>query len=209
MISSLSDKVDVSIVHIGRYLGFDDSHQLNEDCMRLIHVATIYDCKVVIGGPSTELEKRQQTASLAKKYGVNFLLIIDTDEYIDKMQTDWPKFQQACIDICVKKWHEKFNIFGIKVEDGPQTYRYLPRLWFKPEFIYYDRTHYGIKTRDPNCPYTNTDIKAGEIEKHPTTENLPYLTIRSDRKYRTDYHKDMRAGYEYVLNKNDNLGLLK
>lgn len=208
MISSLSDKVDTSIVHVGRYVGFDDPHNLAEDCTRLIHIATLYGCKVIVSMPSTEIEKRQQTAKLAEKEGIDFLLIIDSDEYIDKMQTDWPKFQQACIDICINKWKEKFNIFGVKVEDGPQTYRYLPRLWFKPQYIYYDRTHYGIKTRDPNCPYTNTDTKAGDIEKHPTTENMPHLTIRSDRKYRTDYHKNMRASYENILNNNDNLGLL-
>ena len=205
MASSLSDKVDLMIVHIGRYKGYDDKQILKSESFELFDVAVEYGCDIVSSPPLTEFQKRSMTNTLAFERQVDFLLIIDSDEYIEKISTNWEAFKQSCIDTAIHKYHGQYNIFGIKVEDGPQTFRSMPRLWYQPEFVYYDNTHYGLKSSNPRCPYVKEYANA---EKHPVIETIPFLTIRSDNNFRSQYQKDNRASYAYVLNNLDNTGLV-
>jgi hypothetical protein len=204
-LSSLSDKVDLMIVHQGRYLGYDDEERLSQDDDEAFKIASSYDCHIVVSSPSTELEKRQLTPTIAKELNIDFMIILDSDEYIDVNETDWEKFVQKCIEIAIDKYHGQYNLFGIKVEDGPQNYRYLPRLWYRPEDIYYDSTHYGLKSKNPRCPFNCMEYN--KLEKHPSIENIPFLTIRSNYDLRTDYEKVSREHYGYVINNQDTHGL--
>jgi hypothetical protein len=205
MCSSLSDKVDLSIVHVGRYLGYDDKELLHAAKMKVMDIAIEYGCEVIGSPPMTEFQKRSQAPRFAKLRNIDFLLIIDSDEYIDMYESDWEKFKQACIDTAVHQYHGMYNIFGIKVEDGPQNYRVMPRLWYQPEFVYYDNTHYGLKSLNPRCPYVQIN---GSAEKHPIIETIPFLTIKSDQSLRTEYEKANDEGYAYVLNNLDTYGLI-
>jgi hypothetical protein len=193
------------IVHQGRYLGYDNEGHLVEDDDEAFKIATSYDCDIVESPPMTEFEKRNLAPLIAKRKLVDFLLIIDSDEYIDMNETDWEKFREKCIEIAIDKYHGQYNIFGIKVEDGPQNYRYLPRLWYRPEDVYYDATHYGLKSKNPRCPFNSPEYN--KLEKHPSIENIPFLTIRSNYDLRSTYEKVSREGYAYVINNQDTYGL--
>lgn len=207
MVNSIEDKMDVMLTHIGRYQGYDDSERMKSESCELSDIAEKHGCEVIHSPPYTEFVKRRMTPIIAKSRNIDFLLIIDSDEYLDKLETNWEAFKQSCIDTAVHKYHGQYNIFGIKVEDGPQTYRVMPRLWFQPEFVYYDNTHYGLKSSNPRCPYNMTD-EFKKAEKHPLIETIPFLTIRSDTSLRTDFERTNRESYAYVLNNLDNFGLL-
>jgi hypothetical protein len=206
-LSSVADKVDLMIVHIGRYSGYDEKEILKSESDKVFDIAREYGCEIIISPAMSELDKRRMTPLIAKRKDVDFLLIIDSDEYLDKMESNWDRFRGNCIDIAVNKYHGQYNIFGIRVEDGNQTYRVMPRLWYQPEFVYYDNTHYGLKSGNPRCPYNMTD-EFKKAAKHPLVEMIPFLTIRSDTNLRTDYQKENRSSYEYVLNNLDNTGLV-
>jgi hypothetical protein len=193
------------IVHQGRYSGYDDEGHLSDDDNEAFKIVCSYDCDIVQSDPMTEFQKRRLAPAIAKRRLVDFLLIIDSDEYIDVSETDWDKFVQKCKEIAIDKYHGQYNLFGIKVEDGPQNYRYLPRLWYRPEDVYYDSTHYGLKSMNPRCPYNSPEYN--KLEKHPTIENIPFLTIRSNYDLRTDYEKVSREHYAYVINNQDTYGL--
>ena len=206
MASSVSDKMDQMFVHIGRYNGYDDQEKLKADSLKVFDVAAEYGCNTIYSQPMTEYDKRRRAPLMARDFNVDFLLIIDSDEYLDKIKTQWEGFKQSCIDIAIDKYHGQYNIFGIQVEDGPQTFRAMPRLWYQPEFVYYDNTHYGLKSSNPRCPF-NQDKTYENAEKHPFPEVIPFLTIRSDNSFRTEYQIQSRKDYAYVLNNLDNYGL--
>lgn len=205
MLSSLSDKVDMMIVHSSRYKGYDDTEQLIEDSCQALKIADEYCCEIIESPAMTEFDKRAMTPLISRRKNIDFLIICDSDEYIDVNETDWEKFKQSCIDIAIGKYQGQYNIFGIKVEDGPQNFRYLPRLWYNPQDVYYDSTHYGLKSKSPRCPFNSPEYN--KLEKHPTIENIPFLTIRSNYDLRSDYERVSREHYAYFINNQDSYGL--
>jgi len=190
MCSSLCDKVDVMICHFGRYTGYDTNDELNDEAFEVVQIAAEYEMDVIAAPPMTELQKRSQAPLIAKQREIDFLLIIDSDEFIDLQQSDWDKFKENCIKWAIDIHHGMYNIFGVYVEDGPQNYRALPRLWYKPEEIYYDKKHWAIKTSNPLCPMVRQ-----QALKHEIKEIIDGLVIRSNTDLRSQKSQEFRRSY--------------
>lgn len=195
--ASLQDKVDVMIAHFGPYDGFDPDGLMRPLVQRTMAVARSYNCEIydtVV--PLAEHKKRGFASEFATQLKIDFLLIIDSDEYIDKMQTRWNEFKKAAIETAAEKYDGMYNIFSCAVEHGNQTYRSLPRVWFNPHQVRYNKTHFALMVNNPKCPYVGDPKYSHRI---PSKELIPYLVIRSDYSFRDCQEKGRHTNYHNIL----------
>jgi hypothetical protein len=95
-----------------------------------------------------EFTKRMAYLSAAENLGIDALLILDSDEYIDCSLTNWKKFNE---DIDWLKHHHDSNVYGITgyYIGGVGTEHEKPRLWINPsEMTYLDGSHKLFKNKN-------------------------------------------------------------
>lgn len=127
-----------------------------------------------------EHDKRQRYVDLAAKHGCNFLLIIDSDEYV--LQADWDLFKENAVEI--SKAYPGDNFLGVLVRytpEGfiPEEFSNYPKLWARPEECEYYKAHCifknknygGVVRSSSNCP-TVGGIRLDWNDKLRTTEYL-------------------------------------
>jgi hypothetical protein len=195
--SSLQGKVDTMICHYGPYADYDNSGRLREifDAVRQVardYGAIFFENHV----PISEFLKRSFASIYAETLGLDFLLIIDSDEYIDMSRTNWKKFKQKAIDLAVNKYDGMYNIFSCIVEYGNQTYKALPRVWYRPEQVRYNKTHFSLTVTNERCP----DLRNSEFkERMPSKELIPDLVIGSNYNMRSSIENLRHANYLNIL----------
>jgi hypothetical protein len=126
-----------SIVIHGPYPSYDS---LDPDSLP----ATSAVCKVYpntrlidLPQPTAEIERRQTYLDLASNY--DFLLIVDSDEYICD-GANWPLFRKNCQAILDGGPHH--YIYDIKLDGHPSQSGLKPRLFREPSKIKYYKKHY-------------------------------------------------------------------
>jgi hypothetical protein len=194
--SSLQGKVDKIICHFGPYKDYDNNGIFEnfQDCVK---VARDYGAIFFQNlSPLPEYVKRSFASIYAEVLGLDFLLIIDSDEFIDTTQSNFSKFKEKAIDTAVKKYRGMYNIFSCIVEYGNQTYKALPRVWYRPDEVRYNKTHFSLTVTNHKCPYLN-DPKYKE--RIPSKELLPHLVIRSNYDLRDKNENNRHANYLNVL----------
>lgn len=82
-----------------------------------------------------EHDKRQRYIELCKKYDIDVLLIIDTDEFV--LEADWLTFKQNLIE----NLESPENIHGVKFYYNEKDWTPYPRIWIRPNEISYYKTH--------------------------------------------------------------------
>jgi len=134
-----------------------------------------------------EFEKRQQYCNLCKEFGCDYLLIIDTDEYV--VEADWDLFKSNIEAQISTNPHSSF--FGVPfIVDGSGGISYFPRLWFKPYLIEYYKTHCIFKDGR-----TGMLVTSGSAAKHsPVIEGITLTMDDSLRK-----PENIKNTYEYQL----------
>lgn len=96
-----------------------------------------------------EHEKRQRYVELCKKHNIDYLLIIDSDEYI-LTNADWKTFKGNAEKANLE--HPNDNFFGIDFRYSqesikPELFSPFPRLWIRPQECEYYKTHCFFKNR--------------------------------------------------------------
>jgi hypothetical protein len=195
--SSLQDKVDVMICHFGPYSDYDNSGILKERFLEAYDVAQDYDAVFFQNlNPLPEYLKRSFASVIAETLELDFLIIIDSDEYIDKTQTNWNKFKETAIDLAITKYQGCYNIFSCLVEYGNQTYKALPRVWYNPHQVRYNKTHFALTSTNEKCPYRNDPQYS---ERYPSKEMIPHLVIRSSYDMRSSVENNRHGNYLNIL----------
>lgn len=195
--SSLQGKVDFMICHFGPYNDYDNSGALRDNFEDCTKVARDYGAVFFQNTtPLPEFVKRSFASIYAEALELDFLIIIDSDEYIDTSQTNWDKFKENAIDVAVNKYKGMYNIFSTLVEYGNQTYKALPRVWFRPDEVRYNKTHFALTVTNHKCPYLKD---RRHKERVPSKELLPYLVIRSNYDLRDKKENDSHANYLNIL----------
>ena len=87
--------------------------------------------------PLSEVERRQTYLDLANNY--DFLLIVDSDEYICD-GADWTLFRKNCDRLLESGKHH--YIYDIKLDGHPSQSGLKPRLFREPSKIKYYKKHY-------------------------------------------------------------------
>lgn len=177
----------------GVYTGYPSDHHLSEDGSRQIIEDFIkqYPTHIELRDYSNLLErvKRQRYVDLAASQGIPWLLIMDSDEYVQIIK---PKAFIEELVYCESKWKETNltpppgtkskvgNVFMVKSIDVdnntgiPSAIHNRPRLWYRPEDMYYTTKHYYFARKDQmqnikdkltswsdivNCTYTSLAVE--------------------------------------------------
>jgi hypothetical protein len=104
----------------------------------------------------SESAKRQTYCEVSKIYGVDVLLILDSDEWV--WFADWPAFRNECYQKIIIRDKGNWKIWNVAFREMDR-----PRLWFKPYDIRYGVTHYEMY--DVNDP-TKALINMGGDDYH-------------------------------------------
>ena len=108
-----------------------------------------------------EYEKRQRYCNLCKEYDCDYLLIIDSDEYVVK--ADWKEFRENILKLT--KENENQSFFGVSYIVDINGYECAyPRLWYKPYCIEYYKAHCIFK-----------DNRTGLITRSSSATAMKYL----------------------------------
>lgn len=147
--------VDVIIGIDGRYKGYDAKSELSTDGSREVFQqykkAKVYDFPDL-----SEPAKRQKYCDLTKEEDCNFLLILDSDEYIIRHYSDYRKFRVSLVDQAIIKRKGVRNVFKVKMREPLNKYPpgygdmfvYPPRVWYNPwEIEYTNDVHWSFRNR--------------------------------------------------------------
>lgn len=135
-----ADKVDYIFAINGRYSFFDGPDYADDGSEEYLKQFPKVILKRFVG---MEHDKRQQYVNLAAEYDCDYLLIIDSDEYV-LPNADWDLFKKNC-DIITKAYPSE-NFFGVNFRYTPDDYKReefspYPRLWARPGECSYYKTH--------------------------------------------------------------------
>jgi len=129
----------------------------------------------------TEAQKRNIYLELAKFHQIDWLLILDSDEYI-VLHDSFEEFKNNCMKGLVPY----SNVYGIHMHhDG--IYDFKPRLWYRPWEMIYEGCHYCYHRKDGRPIQTMRQL-------------LPGLTIEHDHNLRTEeYEQNWKEFREYQV----------
>jgi hypothetical protein len=89
-----------------------------------------------------ERHKRQKYVDIASRKNINWLLILDSDEYLSLFNTRIFFKELRWIELENEGKTEEGSIYGIHMYDAEQKYRgFRPRLWYRPRKIGYNGKH--------------------------------------------------------------------
>ena len=216
-LESLKDKVDWMICVDGKFKHFTDfdndsnNDGLSTDGSR--ELVNSYDRAVLIDVPNSyEVNKRTAYLKECRRVRPDYLLIIDSDEYVYEPETDWQKFDKKVDEVCVSIPYGKYNVFGIYTEvnsphydyivhkitgkdkpavsgKGVRQWQYHPRLWQRPFDMEYNGTHYMFRNSNPNNPLNKEETNA-------TVTIIPHLKIAHDHLLRSKEFLESRLDYQ-------------
>lgn len=169
LLASIHQGVDLSICIDGKFPQFPSRSDLSTDGSR--EVVQSYDNTLLVDFPASEHEKRSKYLAVCAEQGVDYLLIVDTDEYAEE-GADWQAFRHNMVQAAEVKHQGLYNVFAVLIETNSQEYAktvqdkhymvwtkdnmtgieygYYPRLWYRPEQMEYNQgTHYLFRNKDP------------------------------------------------------------
>lgn len=216
--------IDKAICLDGKYPNFAPGEpDLSNDGSREL-VKSYGNKTVLLDVPDYELWKRNAYLDylrlLKRKY--EFMLIIDSDEYVDPDKKNWPKFRRQISDYWANKKNHVYPIMGLKVEvnnpdyvetvekitgapynrrprreDQPKDFQWKPRLWGRAWELEYFLNHYSWRHRD--TAYVNY--------LHETSYSISFkgdglvdgIRLLHDHKLRPQSYLDKRLDYHRWL----------
>jgi len=156
-----ADKVDHIFAIDGRYSLFDGDDYSTQET---IDYLKSYPNVILDRFVGYEHDKRNRYLALCDKHKVDFLLIIDSDEYVEK-GADWKTFKRNCIESA--KNHPEENFFGVDYNYSPKmdeaNYSPYPRLWARPSDVEYHTAHciFKVKGNSPRRSSSSVPKIAG------------------------------------------------
>jgi hypothetical protein len=129
----------------GRYKGFNSKSPLSTDGSReVVRTWRRYHPKAVYlyDYPNLyEWQKRQKYVDIVSRKNIDWLLVLDSDEFISVFNQKL-FFKELNSIEKLNQDGEMGSIYGIRMYDVEQNYRvFRPRLWFRPEKIGYKDKH--------------------------------------------------------------------
>lgn len=134
-LDSLGEMDNIYVID-GSFPAYSYPSDLSDDGTR--ELCSQYKAVELVDYPSTEVSKRNKYLELCKRDGVDFLLIIDSDEYV--LDADWDAFRRNCEQLT----NDSANIYGIRCYYNIKEHRdtsVYPRLWRKPSEMEYHQCH--------------------------------------------------------------------
>lgn len=180
MLSSLTDFPYVFLVD-GRYPDYDYHTDLSDDGTR--ELAEAFENVVLIDCPaSDEVTKRNRYLEACREYGIEYLLIIDSDEYL--IERNFTQFIKNLQD-----YDGSDEILGIQCRYDGVNYGAYPRLWKNPGNWEYYRNHNIFRHR-------NTGLI---LRSPPAATVMEGIKMAWDTSLRTAEHEAKTSAYQAKL----------
>lgn len=174
------DNVDLVFCVDGRFKQFGEKGKypdLSDDGSR--ELVLTYDNTILIDMPdSWETQKRQAYLKACHDFDIDYLLIIDSDEYIlydpyDPNQgTNWDKFIEKMIQTCESITYKQHNVFGIDVETGNKNYVDTVKTLMK------ESKHRGPNPAQPAADNNNNSNDKDQQSQQQTSVPNPQIPFR-------------------------------
>ena len=190
LLASVDKQVDLLLAIDGRYPSFGRGKglaALSTDGSR--EVLRGYDNTLLVDYPATQVQKRNKYLQLSKKHGLDFLIILDGDEYI-KNDADWDTFRYVAqkrvrLDVSM------YRIYDIRYEEqNGWDFGERPRLWYRPWEIRYDVKHYRWYIKSKN--HLDRPVYEGNAGR----ALIPGLIIKHNRDARPKARNAIMDRYE-------------
>lgn len=203
-LNSISSYVDLVIAIDGKFREFDADHFISNDDS--LEVIKSYDNTRYYAYPNiTEIEKRNKYLEIAGNLNVDFLLVIDSDEYavIDEclfeknlnlihknnQQRDLKTFNKIKPDVFgVKMFERQYEWYGLVRE------RYNERLLYAPGFMRYSQIHSNLVDINNFTRNFTTAKYTGEING---------ITLYNDDTLKSIDHINKSLSYQRFLFNNE------
>ena len=203
----------------GKYRGYPIDHDLSEDGSReyIMQYIMQYPDKIgLIDYPNQhERFKRQQYVDIAAQQGIPWLLILDSDEWIEVKRVE--KFIQELKRI-ETEWHDTnidnplptqrvgnvCQVMSIDVTESglPGHMVARPRLWYRPQDMHYTTKHYWFARKEdvPNPDETSNyrqDNNALIFNSKYKSLSINNMVIWHSHEERTEDREKRRRLYEF------------
>ncbi|WP_134485322.1 hypothetical protein [Candidatus Nitrosocosmicus franklandus] len=169
-LNSIASHVDLIIAIDGRFKEFEECYDVSRDGSKEV-VESYSNARYYCFPNLTEIEKRNKYLELANSYGLDFLLVLDSDEYV---KIDYPLFRSNLEAIffkneCLGKSSSP-EVYAVKMYDRqfekPHNVieRHNERLLYKPGCLRYSSIHSNlVDINDASRNFTTAKYTA-EIE---------------------------------------------
>jgi hypothetical protein len=203
-LNSIHSYVDIIIALDGRFKHYQDDHDLSIDNSRKVIESfpnSIYHCCPNL----SEIEKRNQYLEIAGSRDIDFLLVIDSDEYaiIDTIE-----FSKNLTRL--KEYKKSPNPDG-KIEDTPEVYgikifekhfekpdyireRYIERIFYKPAKLRYKFIH---------CNIVDLDNPTRNFTTRKYTSEISGIVLYNDDDLRSNHYLQRSILYQKNLIENE------
>jgi|SRR5215212_2734264 len=211
-LDSLKDKVDMMICVDGRFKHYKDGNSTGLSYDQSRQLVRSYDKTFLIDMPHCyEIQKRQAYVDACKQ-DYEFLLIIDSDEYV--IEYDEKEFHTKLNEIWEHPHYAAYNVFAIMLEvnsgnyyhiahefaggQPPQpstrekTFAHSPRLWMRPWEMEYNVTHYCFRNKNPSS-------SLHYMETNPAISIITGMKLGHDHSLRNKEHLRNRKAYQKWL----------
>ena len=199
-LNSIQSFVDLIIAIDGKFKHFEDDHDLSIDNSRQVIQSfpnATYHCYPNL----TEIDKRNKYLEIAGTLGIDFLLVIDSDEYA---VIDTNKFSKTLAKI--KEFKTDSHVGG-KTQDTPDVYgikifekhfekpdfireRYIERIFYKPAKLRYHLIH---------CNLIDVDKPTRNFTTRKYTSEINGITLYNDDDLRSNRYLQRSIQYQSSL----------
>jgi len=187
----------------GNGLSTDGSRELILDYAKIsVRKITLLDTPF-----KSEYEKRMMYLDaelLIRELGVNAILILDSDEYVNLKETNWELFYADLDNKINKKHHGSWNVYGIPVSEyvpqrGFDNYQDYPSLWYKPwDMIYKPQSHYQFI----NCRWELTRHFNDNYSQYPI-DKIEGIKVYHDHGVREEGYTQSKEEYHSWLRQHE------
>lgn len=207
--------IDYAICVDGKFPNFKGNSKMSNDGSR--DVVRQYTNAALIDYADYEIHKRNCYLQAVENV-TDYILIIDSDEYINPEGKDWKLFRKNLSKL--QSENPLRDVWGIDLESNSdeyidtvdqilgrpyqkkkrhnwdlREYQPKPRLWYKPWQFEYFLNHYTWRHKDKNHPEHSRDSVHGVT----MWDTIKGITILHDHKLRTKEYLDRRLDYHRWL----------
>lgn len=209
------DGIDYAVCVDGKFPNFKGNSKMSNDGSR--QVVESFPNTILLNCADYEIHKRNLYLQ-ASEGNTDYILIIDSDEYINLEGKDWKVFRNNLSDMQQK--NPGRDIWGVDLESNSddyvetvdqilgrpyqkkkrhswdlREYQPKPRLWHNPWQFEYFLNHYSWRHKDPNYPEYLRESTFGVT----MWDTITGITILHDHKLRSQEYLAKRLEYHRWL----------
>lgn len=203
-LTSIQTCVDYIITIDGKFKYFDDDHDLSVDNSRKV-IESFPNATYYCYPNLTEIDKRNKYLEIAGIKEIDFLLVIDSDEYavidMNKFSKNLAKIKEYKTSALVDgKKKDNPDVYGIKIFEKhfekPDFIRerYIERIFYKPSKLRYQFIH---------CNLIDVDDPSRNFTTRKYTSEINGITLYNDDDLRSNHYLQRSIQYQNNLLENE------